>query len=158
MGEMNWLGVVLGALAFFAVGAIWYTVLFGKAWQRATGLSDEQLKTGANMPLIFGTCLLLELVVSMTVGHMFAYTQPSDRSKMMIAVGLALGIMAPAIGISYLSLRKSLDELASGGRGLRIYRDGQARGFWEPEARSLEAGDIVVEIQPTEASECDTVD
>jgi voltage-gated potassium channel len=52
---------------------------------------------------------------------------------------------------------KSLDELASGGRGLRLYRDGQPRGFWEAEARSLQAGDVVVEITPTEASECDTV-
>ena len=108
MEHMNWLGVVLGAVAFFAVGAIWYTVLLGKAWQAAVGLSDEQLKTGANMPLIFGTCLLLELLVSMTVGHMFAYTQPTDRSKMMIAVGLAVGIMAPAIGICYLYMRKPL--------------------------------------------------
>ena len=108
MGEMNWLGVLLGAVAFFAVGAIWYTVLFGKAWQAAVGLSDEQLKTGANMPLIFGTCLLLELLISATVGHMFAYTNPSDRSKMMIAVGLAVGIMAPAIGIGYLYMRKPL--------------------------------------------------
>ena len=48
---------------------------------------------------------------------------------------------------------KSLDELASGGKGLRIYRDGHPRGFWEAETRSLEAGDIVVEITPTEASE-----
>jgi hypothetical protein len=108
MEQMNWLGVVLGAVAFFAVGALWYTVLFGKAWQRATGMSDEQLKTGANMPLIFGTCLLLELLVALTVGHIFAYTSPSDRSKMMIAVGLAVGIMAPAIGICYLYLRKPL--------------------------------------------------
>jgi hypothetical protein len=108
MEHMNWLGVVLGAVAFFAVGAIWYTVLFGRAWQRATGLSDEQLKTGANMPLIFGTCLLLELLVSLTVGHIFAFTAPSDRSKMMIAVGLAVGIMIPAIGICYLYLRKPL--------------------------------------------------
>ncbi len=108
MGEINWLGVGLGAVAFFAVGALWYTVLFGKAWQRATGLSDEQLKTGANMPLIFGTCFLLELLVALTVGHMFDYLEPSDRSKMMIALGLAVGIMAPAIGICYLYLRKPL--------------------------------------------------
>ncbi|HYD25442.1 MAG TPA: DUF1761 domain-containing protein [Croceibacterium sp.] len=108
MEGINWLGVVLGAVAFFAVGAVWYTVLFGKAWQRATGLSDAQLKDGANMPLIFGTCLLLELVVALTVGHMFDYLEPDDRSKMMLAVGLAAGIMAPALGISYLYLRKPL--------------------------------------------------
>jgi hypothetical protein len=108
MEHIDWLGVVLGAVAFFAVGAVWYTALFGKAWQRAVGLSDEQLKTGANMPLIFGTCFLLELLVSLTVGHIYAYTAPDDRSKLMIAVGLAAGVMAPAIGISYLYMRKSL--------------------------------------------------
>jgi voltage-gated potassium channel len=52
---------------------------------------------------------------------------------------------------------KSLDQLLSGGRGLRVYRDGEPHGFWEAEARSLQAGDLVVEIMPTEASECDTV-
>ena len=108
MGPINWLGVALGAVAFFAVGALWYTVLFGKAWQAAVGLSDEQLKTGANMPLIFGTCFVLEFIVCLTVGHMFDYLEPNDRSKMMIAIGLALGIMAPAIGINYLYMRKSL--------------------------------------------------
>jgi len=48
---------------------------------------------------------------------------------------------------------KPLDELASGGRGLRIYREGHARGFWEAEARSLQAGDVVVEIVPTDDTE-----
>ena len=41
MGDINWLGVGLGAVAFFAVGALWYTVLFGKAWQRELGFSDD---------------------------------------------------------------------------------------------------------------------
>jgi voltage-gated potassium channel len=44
---------------------------------------------------------------------------------------------------------KSLDQLASGGRGLRIYRGGTAIGFWEEAARRIEAGDTVVEIVPT---------
>ena len=112
MGEMNWLGVVLGAGAFFAVGALWYTVLFGKAWQRATRLSDEQLKTGANMPLIFGTCFLLELLVATMLGHQFAMTGPSDRGKMMIAIGYGVALMAPAIGITYLYMRKPLKLFA----------------------------------------------
>mgnify|MGYP000377311663 CR=1 FL=1 len=44
MAEINWLAVLLGALAFFLVGAIWYGVLFAKAWQRAAGLSDEAIQ------------------------------------------------------------------------------------------------------------------
>ena len=108
MGPVNWLAVGLGAVAFFLVGAVWYTVLFGKAWQKAVGLSDERLKTGGNMPLIFGTCFLLELVVAMMLGHQFAMTTPSDRGKMMIAIGYGATLMAPAIGIAYLYMRKPL--------------------------------------------------
>ena len=102
------MAVVVATLAFFAVGAIWYTALFGKVWQREVGLSDEQLTGGRNMMLIMGTCFVLEFIVCLTVGHMFDFLAPSDRAKMMIAVGLALGVMAPAIGINYLYQRKSL--------------------------------------------------
>ncbi|MFN2099869.1 potassium channel family protein [Altererythrobacter sp. MF3-039] len=44
----------------------------------------------------------------------------------------------------------AISELHSGGRGLRIYRDGKALGFWEEECQNLQPGDIVVEIIPTE--------
>ncbi|KLE32378.1 potassium channel family protein [Aurantiacibacter luteus] len=48
---------------------------------------------------------------------------------------------------------RPLSDLASGGRGLRIYRNGGACGFWEHEAACLQAGDIVVEIMPTDVTE-----
>ena len=108
MGPINWLGIVVATLAFFAVGAIWYSALFAKAWQREVGLSTEQLTHGRNMMLTFGTCLLLEFVVVLMLGHLFARLQPSDHVKMMMATGFALAIMAPAIGINYLHQRKSL--------------------------------------------------
>lgn len=52
---------------------------------------------------------------------------------------------------------KPLTELASGGQGLRIYRNGTACGFWEAEAKCLQAGDIVVEILPSSAKESDVI-
>ncbi|MEO1922693.1 potassium channel family protein [Blastomonas marina] len=44
---------------------------------------------------------------------------------------------------------KAIYELTTGGRGLRVYRDGKALGFWEDECQSLRKGDVVVEIIPT---------
>lgn len=49
-----------------------------------------------------------------------------------------------------------LDRLASGGRGLRIYRGMRCIGFWEDDAQTLQAGDVVVEIAPTKASDAET--
>jgi len=43
----------------------------------------------------------------------------------------------------------------SRGLGVRVYRDGRPYGFWEPEAKSLLAGDCIVEILPTSARESD---
>lgn len=108
MGPLNWLAIVVATIAFFAVGAVWYTALFGKAWQREVGLSTEQLSGGRNMMAIFGLCLLLEFIVVLMLGHLFARLQPSDHVKMMMATGFALAIMTPAIGINYLYQRRSL--------------------------------------------------
>jgi hypothetical protein len=107
MSEINWLPVLLGALAFFLVGAIWYGVLFSKAWQKAAGISDEQLQ-GGNMALIFGLTFLAEVVIAMTLWHLIVRTGASDRAVMMMAVGFGAAIMTPAIGINYLYLRKTL--------------------------------------------------
>jgi hypothetical protein len=108
MGPLNWLGIVVATLAFFTVGAIWYTALFGKAWQREVGFRPEQPTGGRNMTLTMGTCLLLEFVVVLMLGHLFARIGPSDQAKMMMATGFGLAIMAPAIGINYLYQRRSL--------------------------------------------------
>ena len=107
MAEINWSAVLLGALAFFLVGAIWYGVLFSKAWQKAAGMSDEKIQSG-NMALIFGLTFLAEVVISLTLWHGIARSGASDRAVMMMAVGFGATIMVPAIGINYLYLRKTL--------------------------------------------------
>jgi voltage-gated potassium channel len=47
---------------------------------------------------------------------------------------------------------RSLRELATGGVGLRIYRDGEVCGVWDAGSNALQDGDLVVEILPTKAS------
>ena len=107
MGEINWLAVLLGALAFFAVGALWYGMLFAKSWQKAAGLSDEKIRSG-NLPLIFGLTFLFELLIASTLWHGIARSGASDRATMMMAIGFGATVMVPALGIHYLYLRKTL--------------------------------------------------
>lgn len=48
--EIDYLPAVVAALAAFALGALWYGPLFGKAWVRAHGYTEEELsamRTGA---------------------------------------------------------------------------------------------------------------
>ena len=57
--------------------------------------------------------------------------------------------------VSAEEIGRSLDQLASGGRGLRIYRGGKPYGFWENETRQLEPGDMIVEVVNCETCEAD---
>ncbi|MDP5103350.1 MAG: DUF1761 domain-containing protein [Erythrobacter sp.] len=99
--------VLAGAAAFFAVGALWYGLIFAKPWQRAAGLSNTQLR-GGNMGVIFALTFAFEMLIAMVLWHLIARTDPADFVVMMMAVGFAIGVMIPAIGINYLHQRKSL--------------------------------------------------
>lgn len=45
---------------------------------------------------------------------------------------------------------RSIDRLATGGRGLRVYRGDAALGYWE--VGTLTDGDVIVEIRPTNSN------
>ena len=44
---------------------------------------------------------------------------------------------------------KPLSESCGEGIGLRIYREGAAHGYWEPQCSALREGDVIVEVVPT---------
>lgn len=55
---MNWLAIIVAALANFLLGGLWYSpILFGKRWQKENNLSDEDLKN-TNQLRVFGFSLL----------------------------------------------------------------------------------------------------
>ncbi len=44
LGEVTWWAVGIAALAYFALGAAWFTPLFGAAWDRSIGLDRSASK------------------------------------------------------------------------------------------------------------------
>jgi hypothetical protein len=107
--EIHWLAVLAASVAGFLVGGLWYGPLFGKAWQAARGLSDETLKSDANMPLIFGLTFVLNVVSAFVLDHTLGtYGDPDMSLSLMIAGGIALGFVIPAMGVNYLFSRMSL--------------------------------------------------
>jgi hypothetical protein len=77
MVKINLLVTVLAALVPIIIGSIWYNPkVFGKAWIKATGLTEEELRK-TNMVKVFGLSLLFSLMLSsamnMIVIHQFHF-------------------------------------------------------------------------------------
>jgi len=64
----NVLAILVAALAMYAIGFLFYGLLFGEAWQAAAGYTKEELEGGmAKMPLGFVIPILLAIGLSLTV-------------------------------------------------------------------------------------------
>jgi hypothetical protein len=75
--EINWLAVIVAGLAAFMLGGVWYTALFGKAWQTAHGFTAEAVKQAqaAMSPAkFFGGMLLCYLLVAMGMAILSQWT------------------------------------------------------------------------------------
>ncbi|NQU88242.1 MAG: DUF1761 domain-containing protein [Mariniphaga sp.] len=51
LGSINYLAVLVAALCSFIVGWLWYGPLFGKAWMRLHGFTEETMKEGDWLPM-----------------------------------------------------------------------------------------------------------
>jgi hypothetical protein len=101
---INPLAVALAALATFLIGGLWYSLLFARPWQRAAGVTDEQLKTGAAR--IFLGSLLFAIVMA---GGLAAFIGAGGLWFGVFA-GFAAGVMwvAAALGVNDLFERRPL--------------------------------------------------
>lgn len=107
MPEFNIWAVLLAAVASFMLGGLWYSpLLFGRAWQRETGLTDEQLAKG-NMGLIFGLAFVLCLIAAF-VFAMFLGPRPSMALGFGAGFSAGLCWVASSFGVNYLFERKSV--------------------------------------------------
>lgn len=102
-GDIHWPAVGVSALGTFFLGALWYTALFGKAWIRLHGYSEEKVRAlqKARPPqLFFGLMIVSYVLMAAGVAVVLAWcgakTGPAGAG-----VGLALwaGIALP-IGLT----------------------------------------------------------
>lgn len=102
--EIHWLAVLAAAVAGFAVGAVWYSMLFGEAWMKARGVTREQARAaGGNPAVLFGLTFVLDLLMAFVLDHVLGtYGDPSLGVAAMVAGGAALGFVIPAMAVNYL--------------------------------------------------------
>jgi hypothetical protein len=107
MPSVSILATVVGALAGWLLGSVWYGPLFGKAWMAEHGYTVEDLTKDFNPAKTYGTMLLLSLVSSYAFGWLIG-----NRGGMVdtMLVGAAAGLfwVSAAIATNYLFEKASM--------------------------------------------------
>jgi hypothetical protein len=98
--SINWLAVIVGAVIYFILGALWYSpVLFARPWQAAIGWDESRPQPQMN-PMTYVVPVLLYLVAGIATALLAAATG-TDTLTEGITLGLltGLGFALPMVGV-----------------------------------------------------------
>ncbi|MCP5382687.1 MAG: DUF1761 domain-containing protein [Kordiimonadaceae bacterium] len=99
LGDLNYLAIIIAAIAKFLVGGSWFSkLLFGRLWLKVTALKPEEMGNPRNAMMIgFGLCLL----VSFSFAVLLAILQIDLKSSLAVAIIIAIGISSAQTGLSF---------------------------------------------------------
>jgi hypothetical protein len=104
--QLNYWAVIVAALSMFMIGGLWYSpAVFGKAWMRENGFTEEHSKK-ANMAKTFVLAFVLALIASVNLAM---FMGPEDKPAMGALWGFLAGFgwVATFLGTYYLFEQKS---------------------------------------------------
>jgi len=96
--HVNYLAILVSAVAIFILGGLWYSVIFKNAWIRLMGIPEEKMKEGSGkaMPVLlfmsFLCGLLISYVEAIIINHFPPMTCPRG---MFVGTLLWVGFAAP---------------------------------------------------------------
>ncbi|MBS0527520.1 MAG: DUF1761 domain-containing protein [Proteobacteria bacterium] len=97
---LNYLAILLAALAAFGWGAIYYMTL-SKQWLAAVGLSKEQMQSRSAAPFVisFVALIVMSWVLAGTVGHL-GPGQVTPKNGIISGLFLWLGFIATTVFVN----------------------------------------------------------
>ena len=108
--HLNYLAVVVGAIAYFIIGSLWYSVLFGKVWMAANNIptptEEDKQKMKKQMAPMMLTTLVCCFAATVIVGCIEALTGVHSVA-IGVKAGLAAGVLTTmAIALNHMYLQK----------------------------------------------------
>jgi hypothetical protein len=103
--------ILASAAASMAIGFLWYGPLFGKAWGRYSGWTEEKIKTvsGKSMGLTYGLTLIAAIVSSLALTVLSrSLGATTAKDGLMIGALAGVGLAAMALATNFLFERRPL--------------------------------------------------
>ena len=107
---LNWPGIAVAALAYFMLGALWYSkVLFANRWIKDSKIDINDPNAKKGMGMMFGGSLVLMLVQSLAIAVLANRLEIIGAGWMSgVKLGAVTGacFCAAAVGVNYLYEKK----------------------------------------------------
>ena len=98
----NYPAVLVAAIAYWILGAIWYAVLFSKPWTTLEALSEAQMKS-ANPVLPYVITLILNVLIAYSLAQICIWRNANTLGRgASVGVLLWIGFVGPVTFTTYM--------------------------------------------------------
>lgn len=95
-------GGILATLVIYAVGALWFGLLFDQMWMDANGYTVEQIEESFSVPIFAGGGFIIPLILAFALGWLIKKTGASGLvSCMIFGAKMALFVAAPILAYGF---------------------------------------------------------
>jgi hypothetical protein len=110
--KTNYLAIVVSAVAYWMLGAVWYGVLFSQRWMALEGITMEQAKS-VNPVLPYVITLVLNLLIAFVLAQLCLWRNANTAARgMAVGVLLWIGIVGPIVFTTYMYEMRSRELFA----------------------------------------------
>ena len=100
--KTNYLAVIVAAIAYWVLGAVWFGMVFGNQWLALEHISEEQAKS-MNPVLPYVVSLLLNLLLAYSIAQVCAWRNANTAGRgASVGVLLWIGIVGPITFTTYM--------------------------------------------------------
>ena len=100
--KTNYLAVVVAAVAYWFLGALWYAVLFSKPWMTLEHMTEEQARS-MNPILPYVITLLLNLLIAFVLAQLCLWRNATTAARgASLGILLWIGVVGPITYTTYM--------------------------------------------------------
>ena len=100
--KTNYGAIVVSAVAYWLLGALWYGVLFSQRWMALEGITMEQAKS-MNPVLPYVITLVLNLLIAFVLAQLCLWRNANTAARgAAVGVLLWIGIVGPVVFTTYM--------------------------------------------------------
>jgi hypothetical protein len=102
--EINWIAVLVGAVGYFMLGAVWYSFLFQKKWIEYTGIKMEEGNSKKGIPAIMFGSFIMMFITSVGLAILAEYMFLNGWMhglKLGLLTGICFAFTSMAINMLY---------------------------------------------------------
>jgi hypothetical protein len=112
MESINYLAVLVSAVAVFALGSLWYTpILFGNIWLKEVGMTEEDAAKG-NMAKTFSLGFVFIFIMCLALAMFFKDSGYTVMQGVRWGVYAGFGLMGATVGLNAVYESKSWTYVA----------------------------------------------